>query len=311
MKKIIVNPITKKDLTITSRSMRFAWGLFAYEAVLAFVFQIAMSMSGFSYGTGDINSDRLSRLVALFPSISIAQLCIVALIVPITTAASITGEKERQTFDIMLTTQISPLSIVTGKIMTSVIRIMMYVTASIPVMAVGFTIGGLSWWALFFYLILVLILAVFESSVGLFCSSVCKKSITSIVMSYIILAVVYGGSFIPFLIALFINEFLSTGVMTDTFGSQLSYSIGLLSVIGNPIITFIEFYTHILIGESFVVRSWADECLPVMELLGQGIVWVILSSVVIVLMSIAFVFLAAYKIDPIRGRREKSAGQGR
>ena len=30
--RIQLNPIVKKDLQVTARSMRFSWGLFAYEA---------------------------------------------------------------------------------------------------------------------------------------------------------------------------------------------------------------------------------------------------------------------------------------
>ena len=42
LKNIHVNPIMKKDLRIRSRSMKFAWGLFAFEAVLGVIFLFAI-----------------------------------------------------------------------------------------------------------------------------------------------------------------------------------------------------------------------------------------------------------------------------
>ena len=103
-----INPIVKKDLQVSSRSMRLAWGLFGYEAILAIAFLLAMLMiqdeSRSLYRSGNI----YNSMVYLFPVIAIAQICIIALITPIITASSISGEKERQTFDVMLTTAMSP-----------------------------------------------------------------------------------------------------------------------------------------------------------------------------------------------------------
>ena len=41
--KLRWNPIVKKDLQVTARSMRLSWGLFAYEAVLTITFLLALS----------------------------------------------------------------------------------------------------------------------------------------------------------------------------------------------------------------------------------------------------------------------------
>ncbi len=42
--KLRLNPIVKKDLQVAARSMRISWGLFAYEALLALAFLLALSM---------------------------------------------------------------------------------------------------------------------------------------------------------------------------------------------------------------------------------------------------------------------------
>ena len=42
--KIRWNPIVKKDLQVTARSMRFSWGVFAYEGVLMLAFLLALAI---------------------------------------------------------------------------------------------------------------------------------------------------------------------------------------------------------------------------------------------------------------------------
>ena len=164
----ISSPIIKKDLKVISRSMKFSWGLFAYECILGIIFFFVMlAMGAFTTLTGSQrNTDIYEGFVAFFPIIGVAQLCMISLIVPIFTASAISGERERQTMDVMLTTTISPVSIIIGKISSAVIRVMIFIIASIPLMAVSFVMGGLSWLTLFEYLILAFVYAVY----GYYCN---------------------------------------------------------------------------------------------------------------------------------------------
>ena len=182
--KIRLNPIVKKDFQVAARSMRLSWGLFAYEGMLTITFLLALAViqeiNDNIYGDGNI----YSSLIYLFPALAVAQLCLVALIVPIITSSSISGEKERQTFDIMLTTCMSPFSIVFGKVASAVMRILFYVAAGMPIMALPVVVGGLSWSSLFYFLLVVILISVLSGSIGIFCSSVSRRSITAVILSY-------------------------------------------------------------------------------------------------------------------------------
>ena len=89
------SPIIKKDLKVISRSMKFSWGLFAYEAVLTVVFLMSLSVmnitSSYSMGIRS-NVDIYSGYIYFFPIVGVTELIIIALIVPIITASSISGE---------------------------------------------------------------------------------------------------------------------------------------------------------------------------------------------------------------------------
>ena len=296
------NPITRKDLMITSRSMKFSWGIFAYEAILMLVFLIALSMISTTsrYRSGG-NAEMFSQFVAMFPSVSIAELVMVALVIPVLTASSISGEKERQTFDILLTTEISPFQIVFGKMGTAIVQIMMYVIVSIPIMAMGFTIGGIGWWALGFYLVLALVLAIFEGAIGVFCSSVCKRSISAIIMSYVILAFFYGVTFVPLIGAALMDYTVST-----TWVVEEVYTIGAICLLANPIVLFIEYYTFAIAGQSYFMEEILDRCVGNLQVLSNWYLWIPLSVAVTLLISFGFMKLAAYTINPLHAKKKES-----
>ena len=155
-RKMQLNPIIKRDVRVQSRSMKICWGVFVYELILALVFFLVMLIiqEENKYSTNNI----YSTLVLLYPILGVTQLVVLALIVPVRTASAISGEKERQTFDIMMTTSMTPFSIILGKVMTAIIQSMFFVVASMPVMALSFVIGGMSWSYLFWFFAVALLM---------------------------------------------------------------------------------------------------------------------------------------------------------
>ena len=100
------------------------------------------------------------------------------------TASAISGERERQTFDIMMTTGITPFSVIWGKVMTAIIQSMLFVAASLPIMALTFVIGGVPWSYLFWFFAIALLASFFAASIGILCSSICKRSVSAVILSY-------------------------------------------------------------------------------------------------------------------------------
>ena len=84
-----------------------------------------------------------SSIVWLYPALAVTQIFILGVVVPVRTASAISGEKERQTFDIMMTTSMTGFSIIMGKVLTAMIQSMFYVVAGLPIVALAFVIGGL------------------------------------------------------------------------------------------------------------------------------------------------------------------------
>lgn len=298
--KIRLNPIVKKDLQVTARSMRLSWGLFAYEAVLLMAFLLTLliiqEQASSIYG----NSNIYSYLVSLFPVLAVTQVCIVALIVPILTASAISGEKERQTFDIMLTTSMSPLSIVLGKLISAVIKILFFVAAGLPIMALSFVVGGLGWSALFYFLLTILLLSVFSGSVGICCSAFCKRSISASILSFVLYFVIMAGTFLPLLPAAILGK--------SSMGESM------LFLLFNPIVFFEEFFMQVMTGSSLLAGDGGigtafrqDEVGILTYYLARGKVWMFVSAGCILALSAGFLFLAAWRVNPMH----ESSGQKR
>ncbi len=285
--KIRLNPIVKKDLHVTVRSMRLSWGLFAYEAVLTVTFLLALLVIQQSSNISGGNV--YSSLVYLFPVVGIAQVCIVALYMPIITASSISGEKERQTFDIMLTTCMSPFSIVFGKVASAVLRILFFVAASTPIMALSFVAGGLSWIYLFYYLLAVILFSVFAGSIGILASAFCRKSVVAVLLSFVIYFLIYYMSYIPVLLRILFGR--------GNAGESM------LILLGNPVMFFEEFFMQIMTGESLFGSAGGTfdrgDVGIVTYALARGKVWMFTSAACILLMAVLFMLLAAWKVNPM------------
>lgn len=296
MMKIRLNPIVKKDLQVAARSMRLSWGLFAYEAVLTMAFLLALIFIQSEVSYVYSNNNVYGYLVYLFPVLAIVQVCIVALIVPIITASSISGEKERQTFDIMLTTCMSPIAIVLGKVVSAVLRILFYVVAGMPIMALSFVVGGMSWSNLFYFLLALILFAVFSGSIGVLCSSLCRKSISAVIMSFGFYFVIYALTIIiPFSASMI---FSYDGHAGET----------MLFMLLNPGVFFEEFFMQIMTGTSIFGGSPSfstGDVGIITHLLARGKIWLFTSGACMVIMSVLFMLLAAWKVNPMH------AGSGR
>lgn len=296
---IKINPIIKKDIKVSSRSMRICWSILGYEGILVLAYLCALLFiqeeSRYFY------SDNIySMLTSIFPVVAITQLVIVALIVPIMTASSISGEKERQTFDIMLTTCMSPFSIVFGKVISAMMRVLLYVVASTPIMALAFVLGGLKWSALFGFLLVVLLFSFFAGSIGIFCSSVCKKSISAVILSFGFYFIIFTCTFIPMLIWIFIT-FNYSNVWNFGGGSESIGETPLFLLI-NPIVFIEEFFTRAIGGSSLLNSLSGSSGIGILsDWLMKGPRWLVVSAVFILLLSFLFLFGASRRINPLLG----------
>lgn len=296
-----MNPIVKKDVKVQARSMRISWGVFVYEVIMALVFFFAMFI--IQEQNRYSNSNIYSSIVGLYPILAVTQIVILGVVVPIRTASSISGEKERQTFDIMMTTSMTPFSIIMGKVTTALVQGLFFVIAGMPIMALAFVIGGMSWAYLFWFFAIAVLVSLFSASIGIFCSSVCKRTISAVSMSYGIYVIFFFVTVIPNVVK-YVLEYSSSGTGFD--GTVLFYLF-------NPAIYLTEFFTWTMSGASVVYEMLAVNPNGTavfslsMETVHYG--WMAVSSVIFILVSFFFLCIAAKRISPLSGKKGKKPVQ--
>jgi len=175
-----VNPVLLKELKVKMRGLKAVFLIGGYNLVLALltIFIMKMTMNG---NMGRVNQ---SNIFATYIFMVIVQFCLIGLIAPALTAGTISGEREKQTLDILMSTTLRPISIITGKLFASLSHIILLVISSIPIFSVIFLYGIIGAKELLQVFIFYIIIAVTLGSIGIFFSTFIRKSTAANVLSY-------------------------------------------------------------------------------------------------------------------------------
>ncbi len=232
--KFKTNPILRKELQISSRSLKIPLVVMGYNIMLAMIAILAIAITnGSSY---DFNYDYAS-LSGVFPFFASAQIGMIILFVAIITGGSISGEREKQTLEVMLTTPMTPFSIAVGKMGSVIVKMMMFVISSIPILSIAFVLGGLSWLALLEFVGLTVFICIYVGSIGIFCSSFVKKSMLAALLTILIGAAIF---------ILVILVLIVVGVIYQTMSNRnpnIEYSTGAwpLVLLFTPLSVIVDF----------------------------------------------------------------------
>jgi ABC-type transport system involved in multi-copper enzyme maturation permease subunit len=136
-----------------------------------------------------------------FVAIVVAQLFLACMLAPSFSAPTIAGEKERQTYDIMLVTLLRPRDIVAGKLFSALAYLMLVTIAGVPIASVAFLMGGLGPDQLIAGVVVILVTGLSLGAIGIYWSSAMSRSVTAnrnafinILLLYFVgpLLIVYG-----------------------------------------------------------------------------------------------------------------------
>jgi ABC-type transport system involved in multi-copper enzyme maturation permease subunit len=113
---------------------------------------------------------------SLFMALTVLLTIIVLVLAPASTAGAISLEREKQTLDLLSTTPISSLAIVLGKLVSALTWVFLLLLASIPVMALVFTFGGVGPEDLVRAYVVLVFTAFAFGSMGLFFSALVRRT---------------------------------------------------------------------------------------------------------------------------------------
>ncbi|MEZ6096838.1 MAG: ABC transporter permease subunit [Pirellulaceae bacterium] len=140
----------------------------------------------------------MALLLYIFQPLAPWYICYVVLfnvmIGPVFSAGSVTSERERQTLDLVLTTLLTPWQILWGKLISG-LRVSSVLTAFLvwPIILAVLMVKGFreSFPSFLAYLLIIGLTCLTTSNVGLLCSSMFKKTSTSLIVTYMTLLILF------------------------------------------------------------------------------------------------------------------------
>ncbi len=127
----------------------------------------------------------------LFMIFNCIQGIIILVLVPLISATCINIERERCSWDLLITTPISIPSILLAKFLSPIVLTIIMASSLIPIYGLIITLGGVSPGEIIFTFAIFLELSITAALIGLYCSVKWKSTIISIYFTYLFLVILY------------------------------------------------------------------------------------------------------------------------
>jgi ABC-type transport system involved in multi-copper enzyme maturation permease subunit len=176
------NPVLIRELLVTLRSPR--------AFILQLLYVCALGALVYFYwpaGEGSAHQAKAAEARRLFDIFFLGQFFLVALMAPTFAAGSITGEKERKTYELLLASPLRPGTILVGKLLSSLSYLVILIISSLPLMILCYLLGGLLLSEITrSYLVLILAAGTF-GLLSIACSSFFRRTSSALVVSYLVI----------------------------------------------------------------------------------------------------------------------------
>ncbi len=179
---LIENPVLQRELLVNLRMGRAFVLLFLYVTLLGLVVLAAWPTQERLDLTQAPQEAR--QLVDLF---FIGQYLLAGMMTPSFAAGTITGEKERKTYEMLLASPLRPTAIVLGKLLASLTHLAALIVASLPIAMLCLPLGGVHPYEVLAAYVSLLGSVMVFGAISLTCSSLFKRTAASLVVSYLVI----------------------------------------------------------------------------------------------------------------------------
>lgn len=153
--------------------------------------QAAASQAAFGSGNPYVSS-QVGQ--AVFTTLLLLQVLLIVFLAPAATSGAISLEREKQTLDLLAATPVSTLGIVVGKLTSAIAFVGVLILASVPLTAVVFVYGGVAPEDILRGYVVLLVTALGFGSVGIFLSTVTRRTQSATVLTYLAVLVLTVGT---------------------------------------------------------------------------------------------------------------------
>lgn len=242
----------------------------------------------------------------LFYAVTAVELLLIAPLAPAFSASSIAGERERQTFDLVMTTPIRSRSFILGKLISNLSYVLLLVFVSLPVQVLALLFGGLTLTEVLLGFWVLIVATIFYASVSLFFSAIMRTTTTASIFSYLTVAVTLIGAVFIFLVGSVVTAGMSSLFFfgPDQSPKLWAVYVGLFLVSLSPLTAGGATAAALVTNEgAFVFRLAEDGSIPGYP---HGI-WILSPWVIYTLVylgaSALLIWLSIQRVRPTRPRR--------
>lgn len=299
-----INPVYKKELKTGVRTIKMTLTIFAYNAVLAFIGLLA-----FYFCFSNRSRIDYAEILTIYAFIACLEFGLILFVVPALTSSAISGERERQTLEILLTTTLKPGQIITGKLLASISQIVLLVVSSLPVLSLVFTVGGVHFQDLLMLMLVCVATAIFVGSIGIFYSTVFKKTVPATVMTYgtliILILVTIIGLFVAqsLMVNLYDQQYYATHTATTASYNPPTVGYAMLMLLLNPAVTIFSMLTE-QFGGNNALREMMKEFGMNNDVLINY--WFHISIAVQMVTSVILLKVSAVRLNPLKKQKKGS-----
>jgi ABC-type transport system involved in multi-copper enzyme maturation permease subunit len=161
-----------------------------YLSLLAFILWLAIRTTG---TTGISVGELMSVGRGVFAWALMIETLVVVALAPAYTAGAITSEREKQTYDLLAVTPISSLSLVVGKLLSSLSYLALIVLASLPIASVALVFGGVEPGDFVRGYLVLFAAGLAIGSIGIWCSAAMARTQSATVAAFIVTGVLVVG----------------------------------------------------------------------------------------------------------------------
>lgn len=296
------NPVYKRERMVRARSYRIPLILFVFNGVLALA--ALMNMYQTVAQVRISSSIQYGSFLQLYAFVATLEFVLLMFIMPALTSGSISGERERQTLELLFTTKMSAKDIILGKLYSAVELLMVLVASSLPIVLLTFVYGSVDFMDLVLMLLCFGIVAFYAGGIGILFSALIRKSTFSNVCTYGVILAIVVGTYMLNIFTLNMKQLQIDNMVYQLGETRPIADTGaaIVLLLLNPVATFAE-----ILGKQV---SGGAGSLSIQRFFGGhtseflAIYWIPISMLIQSIVSVGMIAGAVYSLNPTKNEKK-------
>jgi ABC-type transport system involved in multi-copper enzyme maturation permease subunit len=260
----LTGPIFDKELRVSSRRSRNYWLRFVYLAVLTVVVALVWFDSVRGLSASPYSTSQMAKAgMTIIATIIAFQFFTTQVLAVIMLSNAISDEIYHQTLGLLMTTSISSLQIVMGKLFSKLLQLVLLIAISMPLLAIIRVFGGVPWGFLVASLSITLTAVVFAGSLSLASSISGRRAYIVIMKTIFILGVLYA--FFPAILGIIFQPVGPRSILItlfcylNPFAALMSTTATMFSASAAGVVRYFYWPIHciIMLLVSSLLLAWA------------------------------------------------------